>query len=113
MRGVKSKWQSGGSIGGWKCRAGDARPSIDKELRAGYRLAAGFAASAALGMVVTRPCVPVACAGTTAGTGVAVDGVNPRALAHFASSLAIVSCFPVGRRGRSRVPGAMRARPCN
>jgi len=34
---------------------GDARPSIDKELRAGYRLAAGFAASAALRLVLPRP----------------------------------------------------------
>ncbi|MGB7928310.1 MAG: hypothetical protein WCF61_09155, partial [Terriglobales bacterium] len=57
-----------------------------------YRLAAGtFAASAAVGMVVTRPCVPVACAGTAAGGGVAVDGTSPSAFLTSASSLAMVS----------------------
>jgi hypothetical protein len=46
-----------------------------------------------LGIVVTRPCVPVACAGTTAGVGVAADGVSPSALRTSASSLAMVSLF--------------------
>ena len=61
----------------------------------GYRLAAGtFAASgAAVGIVVTRPCVPVACAGTAAGVGAAAEGANPRALRTSASSFAIVSLF--------------------
>src|ERR1700733_2192831 len=67
---------------------GCVRPSVSID----YRLAAGtFAASAAVGIVVTRPWVPVACAGTIAGVGNAGDGVRPSALRTSASSLAMVS----------------------
>src|ERR1700690_901524 len=75
-----------------------------------YLLAAGtFAASTADGMVVTRPCVPVACAGTTAGTGAAADGVSPRALRTSASSLAIVSLFSFRKARAFSRPWPMRS----
>src|ERR1700687_6233096 len=61
----------------------------------GYRLAGTFPASAADGIVVTRPCVPVACAGTAvaAGAADAAAGIIPSALRTSASSFAIVSLF--------------------
>jgi len=61
-----------------------------------YRLAAGtLAASGVLGIVVTRPCVPVACAGTAVVAGAAgtAAGIIPSALRTSASSFAIVSLF--------------------
>src|ERR1700692_1629161 len=46
-----------------------------------YRLAGTSPASAADGIVVTRPCVPVACAGTAVGDAAdAAAGIIPRAL---------------------------------
>ena len=58
-----------------------------------YRRAGTFPASAVVGIVVTRPCVPVACAGTAAGAAVAAEGTIPNALRTSASSFAIVSLF--------------------
>jgi len=88
-----------GSIGGWKCRAGTPGPPSTKSC-APVTVLRLFCASAALGMVVTRPCVPVACAGTTAGTGVAVDGVNPEPCALRHRVWPSCLCFPAGKRGR-------------
>jgi len=68
---------------------GRMRPPLREH---GYRLAGTFPASAADGIVVTRPCVPVACAGTAAGAAAAA-GIIPSALRTSASSLAIVSLF--------------------
>src|ERR1700675_3365685 len=71
---------------------GRMRPPLPEH---GYRLAGTFPASAADGIVVTRPCVPVACAGTAveAGAADAAAGIIPSALRTSASSFAIVSLF--------------------
>src|ERR1700674_5665282 len=70
---------------------GRMRPPLREH---GYRLAGTFPASAADGIVVTRPCVPVACAGTAVAAGAAAAaGIIPSALRTSASSLAIVSLF--------------------
>src|SRR6202521_757512 len=65
--------------------AGRMRPPLREH---DYRLAGTFPASATDGIVVTRPCVPVACAGTAVAAG-----TIPNALRTSASSLAIVSLF--------------------
>src|SRR5580700_5344443 len=70
---------------------GRVRPPLREH---GYRLAGTFPPSAADGIVVTRPCVPVACAGTAVAEGAAAAaGIIPSALRTSASSLAIVSLF--------------------
>src|SRR5258706_2260725 len=70
------------------------RPSI-YELLKRYLLAAGaFAASGtADGIVVTRPCVPVAWAAAAATAAGAAGAVSPSALRTSASSFARVSLF--------------------
>src|SRR6266404_250070 len=84
-----------------KVHEGKQRASpLQKEARSriarrDYRLAGTFPASAADGIVVTRPCVPVACADTVvvAAAADAAAGIIPSALRTSASSLAIVSLF--------------------
>src|SRR4030081_1595773 len=78
-------------------------------LEENYPLAGTLPASAADGIVVTRPCVPVACAGTAAGAAGTAAGIIPNAFRTSASSLAIVSLFSFRKlRGFSR-PCPMRS----
>src|ERR1039458_4017937 len=86
-------------------------PSINSGVRGLYRLAAGtFATSGdAEGMVVIRPCVPVACAGTAAGVGAAAAAVSPSALRTSASSFAIVSLFSFRKARAFSRPCPMRS----
>src|ERR1700731_1214130 len=99
----------GGRAGRPRTADGQGPPSLHRFYDC-YRLAAGaFAASAAEGMVVTRPCVPVAWAGTTVGTGASLDGVNPKDLRTSASSFAIVSLFSLRKARAFSRPCPMRS----
>src|ERR1700682_1805846 len=69
---------------------GRMRPPLREQ---DYTLAVTFPASAADGIVVARPCVPVACAGTAVAAAGTAAGIIPSALRTSASSLAIVSLF--------------------
>src|SRR5580658_3318512 len=73
-----------------------------------YLLAAGnfVGSGAADGIVVTRPCVPVACAGTATG---AAAGIIPSALRTSVSSFAIVSLFSLRNARAFSRPCPMRS----
>src|ERR1700674_3027442 len=105
---VKEKRIVCGRKRGWQSERSDGEPGVPAgplgldgggrmrppRREHGYRLAGTFPASAADGIVVTRPCVPVACAGTAVAAGAAAAaGIIPSALRTSASSLAIVSLF--------------------